>query len=315
MARNIADPKPWLEAAALVEAMHPEVCAATLKEDVITALGPSCCKRSAHHGTSMALAPKFRMSDDIFEKPVLPPSAQEIRRGDEHAGCDDLGVHAGYENRNAFVRQRFGPNLLGSLFRLRARAYFRELIEFEQRREVRSLSKPSIWHWDTMLRTVIIGLSGLLFGTLPFGSHGWLAPAFRPVGPGAGRDELAAILEFVRPGDELVVVKLDRLVRSTRDVLNLVRELEHKKAGTACAPFRDTVNISQPFITFARTNGSAMQAPAPPVSFTHEYTTLEHLLLALTDDVDAPAVMSACKVDLDALKEQRTISTTISKEL
>jgi DNA invertase Pin-like site-specific DNA recombinase len=36
-----------------------------------------------------------------------------------------------------------------------------------------------------------------------------------------GRDELASILEFIRPGDELVVVKLDRLGRSTRDVLNL----------------------------------------------------------------------------------------------
>jgi DNA invertase Pin-like site-specific DNA recombinase len=51
------------------------------------------------------------------------------------------------------------------------------------------------------------------------------------VGPHAGRDELAAILEFVRPGDELVAVKLDRLVRSTRDVLNLVHELEQKNAG------------------------------------------------------------------------------------
>jgi DNA invertase Pin-like site-specific DNA recombinase len=47
----------------------------------------------------------------------------------------------------------------------------------------------------------------------------------------AGRDELAAILEFVRPDDELVVVKLDRLGRSTRDVLNLVHELEQKGAG------------------------------------------------------------------------------------
>jgi DNA invertase Pin-like site-specific DNA recombinase len=46
-----------------------------------------------------------------------------------------------------------------------------------------------------------------------------------------GRDELAAILEFIRPGDELVVVKLDRLGRSTRDVLNLVHELEQKGAG------------------------------------------------------------------------------------
>jgi hypothetical protein len=35
----------------------------------------------------------------------------------------------------------------------------------------------------------------------------------------------------------------------------------------------------------------------------HQYTTLEHLLLALTDDVDASAVMTACKVDLGALKQ------------
>ena len=34
----------------------------------------------------------------------------------------------------------------------------------------------------------------------------------------------------------------------------------------------------------------------------HQYTTLEHLLLALIDDVDASAVMTACKVDLGALK-------------
>jgi ATP-dependent Clp protease ATP-binding subunit ClpA len=34
----------------------------------------------------------------------------------------------------------------------------------------------------------------------------------------------------------------------------------------------------------------------------HEYATLEHLLLALTDDQDAAAVMRACNVDLDRLK-------------
>ena len=66
----------------------------------------------------------------------MPPIPQEIWRGDKHAGGDDLGVHAGYENRNAFVRQHFGPNLLGSLFRLHVRAYFRESIEFEQRSKV-----------------------------------------------------------------------------------------------------------------------------------------------------------------------------------
>jgi DNA invertase Pin-like site-specific DNA recombinase len=38
------------------------------------------------------------------------------------------------------------------------------------------------------------------------------------------------ILDFIRPGDTLCVVKLDRLGRSTRDVLNLAHELEQKGA-------------------------------------------------------------------------------------
>jgi DNA invertase Pin-like site-specific DNA recombinase len=46
-----------------------------------------------------------------------------------------------------------------------------------------------------------------------------------------GRSELASILEFIRSGDVLIVVKLDRLGRNTRDVLNLVHELEDKGAS------------------------------------------------------------------------------------
>ena len=40
-----------------------------------------------------------------------------------------------------------------------------------------------------------------------------------------GRDELANLMDFIADGDQLVVCKLDRLGRSTRDVLNLVHEL------------------------------------------------------------------------------------------
>jgi DNA invertase Pin-like site-specific DNA recombinase len=47
----------------------------------------------------------------------------------------------------------------------------------------------------------------------------------------SGRSELASILDFIRPGDVLIVVKLDRLGRNTRDVLNLVHELEEKGAS------------------------------------------------------------------------------------
>ena len=38
----------------------------------------------------------------------------------------------------------------------------------------------------------------------------------------------------------------------------------------------------------------------------HEYATLEHLLLSLTDDQDAAAVLRACNVDLDKLKHDLT---------
>lgn len=56
-----------------------------------------------------------------------------------------------------------------------------------------------------------------------------------------GRDELATIMDFVQRQDEVVCVKLDRLGRSTRDVLNLVHELEAKGAAlTVLEPFFST---------------------------------------------------------------------------
>lgn len=46
-----------------------------------------------------------------------------------------------------------------------------------------------------------------------------------------GRDELAAILDFLRPQDEVCCVRLDRLGRSTRDVLNIVHEIDQRGAS------------------------------------------------------------------------------------
>jgi ATP-dependent Clp protease ATP-binding subunit ClpA len=45
----------------------------------------------------------------------------------------------------------------------------------------------------------------------------------------------------------------------------------------------------------------------------HEYATLEHLLLSLTDDVDAAGVMRACDVDLNALR--KSLLTYLDTEL
>lgn len=44
----------------------------------------------------------------------------------------------------------------------------------------------------------------------------------------AQRDQLAAALDFVREGDALVVTRLDRLARSTADLLAIIATLERK---------------------------------------------------------------------------------------
>lgn len=46
-----------------------------------------------------------------------------------------------------------------------------------------------------------------------------------------GRGELKIILDFIRDGDELVVLRIDRLARSIRDVLNIVHELAAEGAS------------------------------------------------------------------------------------
>src|SRR5215218_6106862 len=67
-----------------------------------------------------------------------------------------------------------------------------------------------------------------------------------------GRDELARMMDFLHAGDELVVVKLDRLGRSTRDVLNLVHDLEAKGATlTVLEPTFSTKDAAGPVLVTA----------------------------------------------------------------
>lgn len=55
-----------------------------------------------------------------------------------------------------------------------------------------------------------------------------------------GRAELATVVEFLRPGDE-PVTRLDRLGRDTRNVLNLIHEVEQRGAHvTVLAPHVST---------------------------------------------------------------------------
>ncbi len=51
------------------------------------------------------------------------------------------------------------------------------------------------------------------------------------------RDQLDAALDFVREGDALVVTRLDRLARSTADLLGIIATLEAKQVGLRILDF------------------------------------------------------------------------------
>ena len=112
--------------------MHARVLPAALHEDVITVPGPGFSECGANNGASMALPLKLGVGDDIFEKAVAPSGAQEIWRGDQHAACNDPGLHRGYEDRDAVVGQHFTPDLLGPFERLRTGADLRDPKEIQQ---------------------------------------------------------------------------------------------------------------------------------------------------------------------------------------
>ena len=59
---------------------------------------------------------------------------------------------------------------------------------------------------------------------------------FEETASGAQRDrpQLAAALDYMRPGDTLVVWKLDRLARSTKQLIETVEELARRSIGFRC---------------------------------------------------------------------------------
>ncbi len=60
----------------------------------------------------------------------------------------------------------------------------------------------------------------------------------------ADRKQLQALLAKVREGDVIVVTKLDRFARSTRDLLNLMHELEQR--GVGFRALGDSVDTTTP---------------------------------------------------------------------
>ena len=75
----------------------------------------------------------------------------------------------------------------------------------------------------------------------------------------AERPQLQAALDFVREGDTLVVTKLDRLARSTTDLLNIVQKLDAKGVALRILDFGGSaVDTKSPSGRFLLTMFAAM---------------------------------------------------------
>jgi hypothetical protein len=84
--------------------------------------------------------------------------------------------------------------------------------------------------------------------------------------------------------------------------------------STSPPPSAEAAAEATPGLLFSRSLESALhRAVAYANQRKHEFATLEHLLLALTGDEDASAVMKGCKVDLAVLK--RHLTNYIDNEL
>lgn len=61
-------------------------------------------------------------------------------------------------------------------------------------------------------------------------------------GARSNRPQLKTLLRSIEAGDVVIVTRLDRMARSTRDLLNILAELQEKKAGfrSLAEPWADT---------------------------------------------------------------------------
>lgn len=76
-------------------------------------------------------------------------------------------------------------------------------------------------------------------------------------------------------------------------------------ARNSVTPLPPSIADSDPMLPFsARLLATLHRALVYATQRKHEYATLEHLLLALTDDADAAAVLRSCNVELGTLREK-----------
>ena len=103
--RCVGCPKPRLESAALIEAMHARVRPAALKQDVVAIHLPRFGQGGTDHRTAVPSPHIIGMRHDVLENPVQTPAPQQVGNGDEHAGRDDPGICIRHQDHQPFARE------------------------------------------------------------------------------------------------------------------------------------------------------------------------------------------------------------------
>lgn len=71
-----------------------------------------------------------------------------------------------------------------------------------------------------------------------------MSPYEKKSGKNIGRPEFQKALDYLREGDKLVVYKLDRLARSSRDLHNIIHDLQEKGIGVVF--IKEQIDFSTP---------------------------------------------------------------------
>jgi DNA invertase Pin-like site-specific DNA recombinase len=125
-----------------------------------------------------------------------------------------------------------------------------------------------------------------------------------------GRTELETILTFLRPGDELMVVRLDRLGRDTRDVLNIVHEVKQRGAY---------LTVLEPYVTTRGETGEIVLTVLGMVAKMERQFILERQKAGI-EKAKSEGVYKGRPITLDyaqvkALAAQGVGATAIAKQL
>ena len=124
--RDVGCSKARLKAQLPIERMNLRISPTALHQHMMAVACPGMGECCGHDGLAVALAAQLGMADHVFEKAVTSPAAQEVRRGNQHASRGNAIAMVGNEDMDARLRQRFLPDLRGTLRRLCRSTHLRD---------------------------------------------------------------------------------------------------------------------------------------------------------------------------------------------